>query len=308
MDIINLGHTNIPVSTYSIGTAAFGDIYGKTSLLELRKIVNKSLLHGLNYFDTSPYYGNKLSEVNLGLCLEGIARDTFYISTKVGRYGDDIFNFTEDGIMSSLEQSLNRLKVDYVDILYAHDVEFGDIDQIINETLPALQKLKDAGKTRYIGFSCYPLDIMREIIERSSIQIDVILTYGHGCLINNTLNTIIPFLKLRNIGIVNASPLCMGLISSNSVQEWHPAPYKMRADIRRVSLDFKALYGLGIETFAIQSVPEMFPDVHTTLVGIKNVAELDTVLDILSDRRSMSAEYYKYIGERLQHVLNRELS
>tara|TARA_B110000211_G_scaffold2433_3_gene2986 strand:- start:2887 stop:3813 length:927 start_codon:yes stop_codon:yes gene_type:complete len=308
MDIINLGHTNIPVSTYSIGTATFGDVYGQTSLPELREIVNKSILNGLNYFDTSPYYGNKLSEHNLGLCLEGRARDTFFISTKVGRYGDDIFNFTEEAIVRSLKQSMVRLKVDYVDILYAHDVEFGDIDQIINETLPALQKLKDAGKTRYIGFSCYPLDIMRKIIERSPIQIDVILTYGHGCLINNTLNTIIPFLKLRNIGIVNASPLCMGLISSNAVQEWHPAPYKMRDDIRRVSLDFKALYGLRIETFAIQSVPEMFPDVHTTLVGIKNVAELDTLLDILSDQTQIPSQYYKYVGSRLQHVLNKELS
>ena len=307
MELRQLGKTDIMVPNYSIGTSPFGNMYGETNLEELRNIIVKAIDNGINYFDTSPYYGLKRSEINLGKCLKGLSRDSYYISTKVGRYGDDLFDFSEPAIVQSLDDSLVRLGVDYVDILLAHDVEFGDIDQIINETLPAMQKLKESGKVRYIGFSCYPIKLIREIIERSTVPIDVVLSYGHGCLINNTINTITPYLKLNGIGIINASPLCMGLISTNPPPAWHPAPYKMIDDIREVGTHFNAEFDYKIESFAIASVPEMYPDIETTLIGIKNMDELDSLIGICTDKTPLPDEYYDYVSCRFEHLFNHPL-
>ena len=218
-----LGNTDILLSPFSIGTSTFGNMYGILDTSDFKNIVEHSIKNGFNYFDTSPYYGIKTSEINLGNALEGINRNDFIISTKVGRYGDNDFDFSEKKILSSIDESLERLKIDYVDILLAHDVEFGNFDQIINETLPALQKIKDSGKARYIGFSCYPIELFKKIIDKSTVKIDVILSYAHSCLINNKFETIIPYLQNKEIGIINASPLCMGLLSTNPVPEWHPS-------------------------------------------------------------------------------------
>tara|TARA_B110000967_G_scaffold209074_1_gene263627 strand:- start:1978 stop:2907 length:930 start_codon:yes stop_codon:yes gene_type:complete len=307
MESKQLGKTDIMVPIYSIGTSPFGNMYGETNLKELQNIVVKAIDNGINYFDTSPYYGLKRSEINLGKCLKGIPRHDYYISTKVGRYADDIFDFSETTIIKSLDSSLERLGINYVDILLAHDVEFGDIDQIINETLPAMQKLKDSGKVRYIGFSCYPIKLIRKIINRSSIKIDVVLSYGHGCIINNTINTITPYLKLKGIGIINASPLCMGLISTNTPPKWHPAPYKMIEDIREVGVSFKNKFDYNIESFAIACVPEMYPDIETTLIGIKNMQELDNLIEIFEKKRLIPNEYYGYVSSRVEHIFNYSL-
>ena len=269
-----LGNTDINIAPFSIGTATFGNVYGKTNNLELKKIVKKAIDNGLNYFDTSPYYGNKLSEINLGNSLEGIERSKYIISTKVGRYGDDLFDFSESTIISSLDESLGRLKIDYVDILLLHDIEFGNFEQIINESLPALEKLKKSGKVKYIGFSCYPINLIKKVVEKSFIKIDVILSYAHYCLLNDKLTSIIPFLKENNIGIINASPLCMGLLTTNSVPDWHPATYDMVNFIKDVATRVHVKYMSKIEDYAL-AYPLYNSEITTTLVGIRTLKELE---------------------------------
>ena len=192
----------------------------------------------------------------------------FIISTKVGRYGYNNFDFSEKTILSSIDKSLERLKLDYVDILLAHDVEYGNFEQIINETLPALQKIKDSGKAHYIGFSCYPIELFKKIIDKSTVKIDVILSYAHYCLINNKLETIIPYLQNKGIGIINASPLCMGLLSTNTVPDWHPSSKEIQIYIKEQSLKLYSKYNVKIEDAALIFVLNNY-NIATTLIGIK---------------------------------------
>ena len=301
-----LGKTDIMLPPFSIGTATFGNVYGDMKQDIMGELVDTAIKNGLNYFDTSPYYGNKLSEINLGKALEGHARETFIVSTKVGRYGDDIFDFTESTILTSIDDSLKRLKLDYVDILLLHDIEFGNIDVIINEALPALQKIKDSGKAKYIGFSCYPVNLIEKVIKKSTIEIDVILSYAHYCMLNNRLDEMIPFLKTNNIGIINASPLCMGLLSTNPVSDWHPAPLSMRSYIQEKSLLLNLQFDVKIEDFALNYVLYN-TDIPTTLVGIKTLEELEKLISLLDRDQDFSEDIYIHIFNYLDKYHNIEL-
>ena len=304
---LQLGKTDIYLPPYSVGTSTFGKMYGDITQENINIIVRKSIQNGLNYFDTSPYYGKKLSEINLGKALSGIERDKFIISTKVGRYDDDIFDFSETTIMRSINESLERLQLDYVDILYAHDVEFGDIDMIINETLPALQKIKDAGLTRYIGFSCYPIKLIQTLIERTDINIDVVLSYGHYCLINDTLVDIIPFLNQNNIGLVNASPLCMGLLTNSSPPDWHPSTSEMIDAIDYVTHQLQTKYKIKIEDLAL-NFPLRNEYITTTLVGIRTLNDLNSLLDTLKNKTLYDDDIYEIVHNLLGKFNNYELS
>jgi L-galactose dehydrogenase len=301
-----LGNTNIFLSPFSIGTATFGNIYGQMDDSSMKNIIQTAIKNDLNYFDTSPYYGLTKSEINLGKALKGINRSDFIISTKVGRYGDDNFDFSEKTIMSSIDQSLKRLNLDYVDILLAHDVEFGDLTQIVNETLPALQKIKNSGKAKYIGFSCYPIDLYKKIIDKSSVNIDVILSYAHYCLINNKLETIESYLINKGIGIINASPLCMGLLSSNPVPDWHVASREMKNYIQKESLELYLKFNVKIENIALKYILNN-NNITTTLVGIKNIKELETIISILNNEITISKTIQDYICNKLNKYNNIEL-
>tara|TARA_B110000208_G_scaffold191771_1_gene260018 strand:+ start:845 stop:1771 length:927 start_codon:yes stop_codon:yes gene_type:complete len=307
MNTLQLGNTDLYLPAYSIGTATFGKVYGKINEQNIALIVKTAIKNGLNYFDTSPYYGNKLSELNLGKALNNIPRDKYIISTKVGRYGDEIFDFTETTICSSLKSSLKRLNIDYVDILYAHDVEYGDIDTILNETLPALQKLKDAGLVRYIGFSCYPLDLIKKIIEKSTVNIDVVLSYGHYCLINDTLiDTIVPYLKDKQIGLVNASPLCMGLLTNSAPPEWHPASPGMLDTIDYIAHRLQTRFRVNITNIAL-NFPLKNSDIVTTLVGIRTMEDLNSLLKICQENSNYNEDIYEFIYNLLGKYNNYEL-
>lgn len=300
-----LGNTDILLSPFSIGTSTFGNMYGILDTSNFKNIVEHSIKNGFNYFDTSPYYGIKTSEINLGNALEGINRNDFIISTKAGRYGDNDFDFSEKKILSSIDESLERLKIDYVDILLAHDVEFGNFDQIINETLPALQKIKDSGKARYIGFSCYPIELFKKIINKSTVKIDVILSYAHSCLINNKLETIIPYLQNKEIGIINASPLCMGLLSTNPAPEWHPSSKEMQKYINEESLILYSKYNINIEDVAlIYSL--INNNISTTLTGIKNIEEINKLVSILNNDITITNEIFDYISDKFKKYNNIE--
>lgn len=112
--------------------------------------------------DIDRYYGDTLAETVLGKALKTmpIPRESYVVSTKCGRYGSG-FDFSAGRVTRSVDESLARLNLQYVDIILCHDIEFGSLDQIVNETIPALQKLKESGKIRHIGISGLPLNIFK---------------------------------------------------------------------------------------------------------------------------------------------------
>lgn len=222
-----LGKTGLKVSKLSFGASSLGNVFRSTNESESIEVVREALRQGINYIDVAPWYGHGLAEKVLGKALDGIPRTAYYIATKVGRYQpevDKMFDFSAERTLQSVDESLQRMGLDYVDIIQVHDMEFApSLDIIINETLPALQKVQQSGKARFIGITGYPLENFRTVLERSTVKINTVLTYCRACVHDNGLQEYIPFFQERGIGIINASPIAMGLLSNRGPPDWHPA-------------------------------------------------------------------------------------
>ena len=272
-----LGHTGITVPILGFGAATLGGSYGPMALSEAERAVHAALDAGMNFFDTAPYYGRTESERALGHCLRGVDRNRYVLATKVGRYGDNEFDFTAARVTASVDESLARLGTDHLDLLQCHDIEFWPLQRIIDETLPALQRLKQSGKVRAIGITGYPLNIFRTVLAQA--KVDVILSYCHHTLLDQTLAQEVPWLQQQGVGILNASPLSMGLLSSKGPPPWHPAPDGMRAACRAAAA-LCAEQGNDLGRLALQ-VALTLPGVVSTFVGIGSVAELERNLAAL---------------------------
>ena len=231
----SLGRTGLKLSAVSFGGSGYGNVYGRYDERAVINGLKYGLDCGINYIDTAPWYGQGTSESFLGKALSGMPRSKYFIGTKVGRYERDVhamFNFTADKVKESIEESLRRLKLDYVDLLQIHDVEFApSVEILLEETLPALEAVRDKGLCRYIGITGYPLPNLRDLIEKSHINVDSILSYCRLTLNDSSLVQEFNFYKSRNVGIINASPLAMGLLvqDPNVLQSWHPADEDIKA-------------------------------------------------------------------------------
>ncbi len=221
-----LGNTNLSVSVLGFGASPLGDVFNTTDPAEGKRAVRAAIDGGINFFDVSPYYGLTLAEERLGQALAG-HRHNVILATKCGRYGASSFDFSRTRILASIDESLSRLKTDYVDLLQAHDVEFGDLSRIVEETIPALREVQLAGKARFIGISGFPLPILRDIIMRKDV--DTVLSYCRYDLLVTDLDAeLTPVVRAKGIGLINASPLHMGLLADRSAPAWHPAPPEVK--------------------------------------------------------------------------------
>lgn len=263
-----LGNTGLTVPQLSFGASSLGGVFRDIDENAGVRAVHLAVDGGMNLIDVSPYYGITKAETVLGRALKEIDRSRFILSTKAGRYGPDLsnFDFTASRITRSIDESLARLNVDHVDILLAHDIEFGSLDQIVNETIPAMQRLKQQGKTRFIGVSALPLVMFTRVADRLAPgTLDVILSYCHYELNDASLLDILPQMKAAGIGVINASPTGMGLLTHGDPPAWHPAPQALRATCRKAAAHCAArnvnLTKLAIQ-FAIAN-----PDIPTTLVS-----------------------------------------
>ena len=228
MEFRPLGRTGLSVSAMSLGGAAFGNMYGTIGNSEARDTVHAALDAGINLIDTSPFYGKTVSETVLGSILKDIPRDRFLLSTKVGRIDADLFDFRPASIRASLHASLKRLNVDHADLLFAHDIEYAqDHAAIFADTVGELQRLKHEGLARAIGVSALPLSLLSAAI--NSCDLDAVISYTHFTLQNQRLlSELLPIAQIKGIGVINASPLNMGLLTMAGPPEWHPAPPVLR--------------------------------------------------------------------------------
>jgi L-galactose dehydrogenase len=263
MEYRKLGKTGLSVSALGFGASSLGGVFRKVDESEAIRTVHTALDLGINFIDVSPYYGLTRAETVLGKALKGVPRHAYYLATKVGRYGDADFDFSPNGVVASVDESLARLHADCIDLIQCHDIEFGSLDQIVGETIPALRKLQERGKVRFIGITGLPLKIFRYVLDRT--ETDTILSYCHRSLNDSSLDELIPYLKEKKVGIINASPLGMGLLTERGAPAWHPAPDEIKracveaaARCRRRGVD---IAGLAIG-FALAN-----KDISTTLVG-----------------------------------------
>ena len=146
-----LGETDLRISKLSFGASSLGSVFRPVDEDDAIGAVHTALDLGINFIDVSPYYGNTVAETVLGKALEGIDRDTYILATKVGRYGETVFDFSATRVLDSIRESLHRLKLDHIDLIQCHDIEFGNLTQVVNETIPALNEAKSQGLVRYLS-------------------------------------------------------------------------------------------------------------------------------------------------------------
>jgi L-galactose dehydrogenase len=282
MNYRTLGKTELKVSVLSYGASPLGSVFRDVDEAEGIRTVHTALDLGINFIDVSPYYGLTKAETVLGKALKDVPRDRYYLATKVGRYGADAFDFSAKRVLASIEESLSRLRVDYIDLIQCHDIEFGALEQVINETLPALHQAQQQGKVRLVGITGLPLKIFSEVMAQA--EIDTILSYCRYELNDTSLEALLPALKAKEIGVINASPLGMGLLTERGAPAWHPAPAEIREACAQAAAHCRSR-GVDIAQLAIQfSISN--PDIATTLVGTanprnieKNIKWLESPLD-----------------------------
>jgi L-galactose dehydrogenase len=269
MEYRRLGGTELSLSVVGFGASPLGDVFHKTEAAERNGAVHLAIDRGINFFDVSPYYGLTLAEERLGEALEG-RRDKVVLATKCGRYGGSEFDFSAATVTAEFEESLKRLRTDYVDLLQAHDVEFGHVSQIVEETLPAMRRLQQQGKARYIGITGFSLRNLIEIASKAGPGgVDTILSYcRYNLLITDLDRELAPFAEKHGIGLINASPLHMGIITEQGAPAWHPAPQAVKDAGRRVVELCKAR-GVDAAQVALKFCLQ-YGGAASTLVGLSN--------------------------------------
>ena len=268
MEYRKLGNTGLEVSVLGFGASSLGGVFHQVDPEDCLQTVRAALDGGINFFDVSPAYGETLAETNLGKALKGIARDRYYVATKVGSYSEanGDYDYSAARTERSLHDSLARLGVDYVDLIQCHDIEFADHDQIVNETLPTLHRLKQKGLARSIGITGLPLRVFPSILDKVGPNIvDTILSFCHYELNDDSLDGLIPYLRGKGVGIINASPTGMGLLTPQGAPAWHPAS-KVIIDGCRNAVEYCQKRGIDIVKLAIQFSCSQ-PDIATTLVS-----------------------------------------
>lgn len=261
-----LGNTGLNVSVLSYGASSLGGVFRQTDDAEGIRSVHVSLDHGINFIDVSPYYGATRAETVLGKALKGVRRDRYILATKVGQYGEGEFDFSAARVTRSLDESCARLGVDYIDLLQCHDIEFAQVDQIVNETLPALVKLREAGRIGHIGITGLPLKVLTAVLDRVGPGVvETVLSFCRFELNDSALGDLVPYFQSKNVGIINASPTGMGLLTERGVPSWHPAPKRM-IEVARLAVDYCKAQGVDIVKLAVQySISH--PGIASTLVG-----------------------------------------
>ncbi len=265
------------VNPLSFGASSLGGVFRNINECDAIKAVYTAVENGMNFIDVSPYYGHYKAETVLGKALREIPRTQYILSTKVGRYGKDGVNtwdYSAKRVTDSVYESMERLGVDYIDLINVHDIEFqaalpGGLQKVVDETLPALVALKNKGIVGHVGITDLQLENLSWVVEHvSEGTVESVLNFCHYCLNDDKLSDYFDFFEQHNVGIINASPLSMGLLSQRGVPEWHPAP-KALVDACQRAVKHCQAKGTPIEKLAIQySVSN--PRIATTLFSSAN--------------------------------------
>ena len=262
-----LGKTGLQLPILSFGASSLGQEFRLVTLDDALRSVRVALDCGLNFIDTSPFYGRGLSEVLLGIALRDVPRDSYLLCTKLGRYDLQHFDFSVRRVAESVDVSLHRLGTDHLDICLCHDIEFIEMQQIVDETLPALRKVQQQGKVRFIGFSGYPQKIFPFICDQTDV--DCVLSYNQYTLQNTRFaDETIPYLKAKGIGVMNAGPFSARLLTNAPLPKWLKEPEEVKAAARRAA-EHCAQRGVDIAKLALQFSCAN-PDITTTIAGSAN--------------------------------------
>ncbi|MDH6304848.1 aryl-alcohol dehydrogenase-like predicted oxidoreductase [Parabacteroides sp. PF5-5] len=272
MEYREIGKTGMRVSNISFGASSLGGVFHSLREENGIEAVHTAVDNGINFIDVSPYYGHLKAEMLLGKALKNIDRNRYYLSTKVGRYGKDGVNcwdYSTQRAKESVFESMERLHVDYIDLINVHDIEFADLEQICNETLPALVELRNEGIVGHVGITNLNLRHLKYVVDHVPPgTVESVLSFCHYTLNDDALVDYLDYFELKNIGVINASPYSMGLLTEQGAPDWHPAPDALKR-LARKAVDYCKSKGVSIEQLAI-SFAVGNPRIATTLFSTTN--------------------------------------
>ena len=288
MEYREIGKTGMKVSNLSFGASSLGGVFHSIKEEEGVKAVHTAVDNGINFIDVSPYYGHLKAEIVLGKALKDIERSRYYLSTKVGRYGHDGVNswdYSAKKATESVYESMERLNVDYIDLINVHDIEFADLEQVCNETLPALVELRDKGIVKHVGITNLTLRHFKYVIDHvPEGTVESVLSFCHYCLNDDALADYLDYFEEKEIGVINASPFSMGLLTERGAPDWHPAPKPLQ-ELCRKAADYCKAQGGAIEQLAVKYAVSN-PRIATTLFStarseavLQNIKWADGALD-----------------------------
>jgi aryl-alcohol dehydrogenase-like predicted oxidoreductase len=273
-----LGSTGLNLSVIGFGAAPLGNEFGPVDVAETERAIHQAIDRGINFFDVAPYYGRTLAEERLGPALAG-KRDQIVLSSKCGRYDTASFDFSAARVKTSIDESLRRLRTDHLDLFIAHDIEFGDREQVIQETIPAMRELQQAGKVRYIGISGLPLKILADVAERG--KVDFVLSYCHYNLMERDLDVwLTPVLEKHQMGLINAAAVHLRILTNAGPIASHPAPEAVKKAGAEV---VRLCESRGVNPAILSLAFSLgHPYAASTLCGMSNVDELEQNLSALN--------------------------
>ncbi|MBQ1205483.1 MAG: aldo/keto reductase [Alistipes sp.] len=285
MKFNEIGKTGMVVSALSFGASSLGSVFRSTREEEALEAVYTAIEGGMNFIDVSPYYGHYKAETVLGKALKNVPRDKYYLSTKVGRYGKDGVNtwdYSAKRAQESVYESMERLGIDHIDLINVHDVEFADLNQVVNETLPALVELREKGIVSHVGITDLQLENLKWVIEHVPAgTVESVLNFCHYCLCDDKMVDFLDFFEANNVGVISASPLSMGLLSERGVPDWHPAPKPLVEVCKKAAEHCKAK-GYPIEKLAMQYALSN-DRIATTLFSSANPANVKKNLEFIEE-------------------------
>ena len=273
MEKISLGKSDRQVSRLALGAASLGSVYAKVSQDEADATVHAALDLGVSLIDVAPYYGLTTAETALGHALRGVARERYTLATKIGRYGDKVWDFSRDATLRSLDASLGRLGCGHIDILQCHDIEMGDYRQLVDEALPNLHDLKRQGIIGFVGITGYDLALLEQVAVEQDV--DTVMAYCTFTLQDQRLAPLAKRLNARGISVFNASPLGMGLLTRRGPPDWHPGHASVHAAaVEAARLCAEA--GNDISRLALQFAMQKAADngITSTVIGSSSPANM----------------------------------
>jgi L-galactose dehydrogenase len=293
-----LGRTEIELSSLGFGASSIGAEFGQFDIDQSLRAVRTAIDAGINFIDTAAYYGRGMSEVLLGQILPAYKRESLIVSTKLGRYAPRHFDFSAKRVAESIDVSLERMRLEYLDMVFCHDIEYGDVQQVIDETLPALRRQVEKGKVRCVGISGYPMKNFQRVIPTGLL--DCVITYNHYTLQNDMALQWLPLAQEHGVGVVNAAPFSARLLTDLPLPVWHKAPEKVKSVAAKASQWCKSR-GTTIEKLALQfSVSH--PGFSSCLVGSAIPAEVTQWIDWIQE--PIDQELIDGVRAQLQPIRN----
>jgi D-threo-aldose 1-dehydrogenase len=254
-----------------LGCAPLGGLYTPVTEEDARATVDAAWDAGIRFFDVAPFYGEGLSERRLGAALADRPRDEYVLSTKVGRLivdGEAVFDFSRDGVLRSLEESLERLRLDRVDVLLVHDPE-DHMEQALREALPAVRELREQGVVGAIGAGMnFPEPLLRIARE----DVDCVLMAGRYTLLDRSGLGLLDECAQLGVDVIAAGVFNSGILAGGTTFNYHPAPPELLARAQAVFAEC-ARRGVSATAAALR-FPLTHPAVKRVLVGARSPAEL----------------------------------